>query len=722
MTDLKDPPPDFIDLRRRAEERLKMAISTEDLSPAEAAHLIHELQVHQIELEMQNEELRLSQARLEESRSKYADLYDFAPVGYLTLNEAGRIVEANLTAATLLGVERGRLLTRFFSHFLAESDRWVFLQLLNNNYQQRERRREFHLQDGSGNVRTMLLDIVFLRDAEGRERHRLAMTDITELKRIQEELRLHKEDLEELVAERTAELFKVNEQLREANEKLRALFEFSPLTTLHLDNQGTVLSWNPAAERMFGWSAAEVVGGPLPMVPEEKWEESSIIIHRIRQGEQVTGLEIRGQRRDGTWIDLSLSIAPIRDAQGKVCGMVDIVEDITARKLAEEALHQKEEQLRKMQKLEAIGQLAGGVAHDFNNLLTGIMGYADLLLLGQDPSDPLCHYVKEIAHTANRAASLTRQLLAFGRRQVLQPQPLNLNSLIDNMHHLLRRTVREDVELAISLASELGTVRADPGQMEQVLLNLAINAGDSMPQGGTLAIATANLDLDEDFASRHPEIAAGPYVTLSVSDTGTGMDQETLSRIFEPFFTTKQLGRGTGLGLATVFGIVKQSGGHILCTSRPGQGTTFTVCLPRITETQEQASPVPQHLEAARGSETILVVEDAEVVRRVTSQVLQSRGYTVIEAADGWEALALGEQYPGPIHLLLTDVIMPGINGLEVAERWLARRPATRVIFMSGYSEDLMGHPEHMRNGVCFLQKPFTTALLARKVREALDE
>ncbi len=412
----------------------------------------------------------------------------------------------------------------------------------------------------------------------------------------------------------------------------------------------------------------------------------------------------------------------VDEDSGQVKGTIAYIRDITAQRLAQEALHQKEEQLRQMQKLEAIGRLAGGVAHDFNNLLTGIMGYADLLLLRLAPGDPLYHHVKEIAHTADRAATLIGQLLAFGRRQLLQPQALNLNLLINNLHHLLRHTIRENVELATSLAPGLGTVRADIGQMEQVLLNLAINAGDSMPQGGTLTISTANLDLDDDFASRHPEIAPGPYVTLSVSDTGAGMDQETLSQIFEPFFTTKELGRGTGLGLATVYGIIRQSGGNILCASQPGQGTTFTVYLPRINETQEQASPVRQPLEAARGSETILLVEDNEVVRQVTTQVLRSRGYTVLEAAGGQEALALSEQYPGPIHLLLTDVIMPGMNGLEVAERWMARRPATRVLFMSGYPEDLMGRPDQLWEKVFFLQKPFTPELLARKVREALDE
>jgi len=403
MTDPKDHSPDLSDLRRRAEERLDVeAIPAEDLSPVEAARLIHELQVHQIELEMQNEELRQAQAELAESRDKYADLYDFAPVGYLTLDKTGKILEANLTAATLLGMERSRLLDLFFPHFLVEADRRVFRQLLNNNLGQPERRGEFHLQDGNGGVRVMLLDILFLPDAQGRERRRIALTDITELKRTQEELRLHKEDLEELVADRTAELI-------EANEKLRVLIDNSPLTILHLDTQGTILTWNPAAEHMFGWSAAEVVGRPLPMVPEEKREESAGIILRIRQGEQVTGLEVRRQRKDGSWIDVSLSIAPIYDAEGQVSGMVDIAEDITERKQVEEAIHTLARVLESMAEGVTVTNSRGHITYT-NPAFDAMFGYEPRELLGRHsnilnfyPSSENTRVVKEILRQVEAA-------------------------------------------------------------------------------------------------------------------------------------------------------------------------------------------------------------------------------------------------------------------------------------------------------------------------------
>jgi PAS domain S-box-containing protein len=403
MTDPKDFPPEFTDLRRQAEARLEAeAIIPEDLSPTEAARLIHELRVHQIELELQNEELRQAQAHLAESRDKYADLYDFSPVGYLTLDEGGKIVEANLTATTFLGVERSRLLGRFFPLLLEEWDRRVFRQLLNNGFNQGERRGEFHLQDGNGDMRTMLLDVLFLRDAEGRERRRLAMTDITELKQVQEELRLHKEDLEEMVAERTAELLQVNEQLREVNEKLEALFQAAPLAIGEFDAQGRIVNINPASERIFGWPLEEVQDRLPPSIPPEDAEESLKVLQQVLQGKAFIGAELRAQRKDGTLFDLSFSAAPRHDQEGNIQGFIGVAEDITPRKQAEEALKTQARVLESMAEGVSVTDHHGNILHT-NPAFDTMFGYEPGELVGRHtnilnyyPPEENIRVVKEI--------------------------------------------------------------------------------------------------------------------------------------------------------------------------------------------------------------------------------------------------------------------------------------------------------------------------------------
>jgi nitrogen-specific signal transduction histidine kinase/ActR/RegA family two-component response regulator len=388
--------------------------------------------------------------------------------------------------------------------------------------------------------------------------------------------------------------------------------------------------------------------------------------------------------------------------------------DITERK-------QLEEQFMQAQKMEAFGRLAGGVAHDFNNLLTVILGYCELGLQSLEPQEPLREHIEEIHKAGERAAGLTRRLLAFSRQQALAPQVLDLNTLVANLDKLLRRLIGEDIELVTIQSPGLGTVKADPGQLEQVIMNLVVNARDAMPQGGKLIIETANADLDEAYAGRHVTVKPGPYVTLAVSDTGTGMDAGVLAHIFEPFFTTKERGKGTGLGLATVYGMVKQSGGNVWAYSEPGRGTTFKIYLPRLKEIALEPSPLITCIPLAQGSETILVVEDEEEVRALVRGILQGRGYSVLEASRPSEALATCQHHKGPIHLLLTDVVMPEMSGPELAQRFKGFHSDARVLYMSGYTGDAIVHFGILDSANPFVQKPFTTDAFAQKVREVLD-
>ncbi|HEV7684382.1 MAG TPA: response regulator [Pyrinomonadaceae bacterium] len=409
------------------------------------------------------------------------------------------------------------------------------------------------------------------------------------------------------------------------------------------------------------------------------------------------------------------------DSLDVLASMADVISQGIERKRVEEALHASEEQLRQSQKLEAIGQLAGGIAHDFNNLLTVITGYSELTIKRLPTEDRLRQNVEEIKKAGDRAAGLTRQLLAFSRKQVLQPKVLNLNGVVSELEKMLRRLIGEDIGLRTVLESDLGSVKADPGQIEQIIMNLAVNARDAMPQGGKLTIETTNIYLDENYARNHIAVIPGPYVMLAVSDTGSGIDSVTQARIFEPFFTTKEAGKGTGLGLSTVYGIVKQSGGNIWLYSEVGQGTTFKVYLPRVDEGAEEYKRSAESEETFQGAETILVAEDEEMVRKLAVQVLEMHGYRVLEAANGGAALLICERHKEPIQLLITDVIMPEMSGRELAERLAQLRPEMKVLYMSGYTDNAIVHQGVLDDGANFIQKPFPTEALARKVRDVLD-
>jgi len=474
---------------------------------------------------------------------------------------------------------------------------------------------------------------------------------------------------------------------------------------------------NPALVAMLGYQSEEEVlrldvARELYFDPDQRRR----LFEEYQRNERIDGLEVLWKRRDGAPLHVRLSGRPVHDQDGRHVGFEMIAEDVSERRSLEE-------QLRQSQKMEAIGRLAGGVAHDFNNLLTVITGYNQLLIDNLGEGHPLRAELDEVRKAADRAAALTRQLLAFSRQQVLAPKVLDVNIVVESMNNLLHRLLGEDIELITILQPGIGHVRADPGQLGQVIMNLAVNARDAMPEGGTLTIETSAVSLDTPYSPEHSYIEAGEYLVIAVSDTGCGMDAVTCSHIFEPFFTTKPSGKGTGLGLSTVYGIVKQSGGYIYVYSEPGLGSSFKVYLPRVLEGAEAPPPRPA---AGRlhGTETVLVVEDEDGVRALARQVLEKHGYTVLAARSGVEALAMAEncaRIRHPIHLLLTDVVMQQMSGRQLAEEIERRFPGIKVLFMSGYTNDAVLQRGVLAEGSAFLQKPFSTEALVGKVRELLD-
>ena len=509
---------------------------------------------------------------------------------------------------------------------------------------------------------------------------------------------------------------RAEEALRESEEHFRRFIENVPVGVYRTTPDGRVLMANSALLRMLGYDSwQELASRNLEGDSFEAGYPRSAFREQIEREGEVGGLEAAWKRRDGSVVFVRESARTFRTDAGRVLYYDGIVEDVTERR-------RLEEQLRQAQKMEAVGRLAGGVAHDFNNLLTVIIGYSDLLLERVSARDGMRPPVEEIKKAADRAASLTRQLLAFSRKQMLQPQLLDLNRLLTNVDEMLRRMIGEDIELATHLPSGLGRVKADPGQIEQVIMNLAVNARDAMPQGGQLTLEAANVELDSSYVSSHESVLPGHYVMIAMSDTGIGMDAETQAHIFEPFFTTKGQGKGTGLGLATTYGIVKQSEGHIWVYSEPGKGTTFEVYLPRIDQAVEVIAPTNVPVDELPPScQTILLVEDEEVVRSFARGLLESRGYEVLEAKGAHEALEVGGRYKKRIHLLLTDVVMPHMSGAELVKHLAPLHPETKVLYMSGYADHAVVQHGLLDPGTVFLQKPFTPDALTLKVREVLD-
>jgi two-component system cell cycle sensor histidine kinase/response regulator CckA len=497
--------------------------------------------------------------------------------------------------------------------------------------------------------------------------------------------------------------------------RLAAVVESSYDGIFGITPNGIILTWNLGAERIFGYSAEEAVGQSILFLsPPNLPTESIKLLEKLAGVDAAQRFESTRAKKDGTHVQVALTFSPIKNSNGEVVGVSGVARDIT------ESKH-LEEMLRKAQKMEAVGLLAGGIAHDFNNLLSVILGYSESLLEGAHLDPKMHSKCEEIKKAGERAASLTRQLLVFSRQQVLEPKVLNLNTVVLETVEMLERLIGEDIELQTNLDPALGSVKANPGQIEQIIMNLVVNARDAMPEGGRLVIETNNAELDGMYAVHHPPLSAGPYVLLAVTDAGIGMNKETQSHIFEPFFTTKGLGKGTGLGLSTVYGVVKQSGGHIWVYSEIGHGSVFKVYLPRVDETVQQNRPSKFALELVRGTETVLLVEDEESVRTLTRSLLEEAGYKVVEARSGADALEVAGSYSGPIHLLLTDVVMPGMNGPDLAERLAIAHPNMKALYMSGYTGTFANVSGLVDGCVRMIEKPFSREILLLVVREVLE-
>jgi two-component system cell cycle sensor histidine kinase/response regulator CckA len=506
--------------------------------------------------------------------------------------------------------------------------------------------------------------------------------------------------------------------LQQSEKMVIALLESASQAILSVDRGGRIVLANPKTEEMFGYGRDELLGARIEtLLPESRRSahsrERDDYFERPRIRPMGIGLDLAGRRKDGSEFPVEVSLSYVETEEG-VFGIA-FVNDISERK-------RLEEQLLQAQKMEAVGRLAGGVAHDFNNMLTVIGGYNRMMLDELSPHDPLRGCAEEVLKAADRAGALTNQLLAFSRRQVMQPRVMSVNATIVQTEKMLRRLIGEDIELVLSLDRNAGNIKADPGHIDQAIVNLAVNARDAMPNGGRITIESANVLLDENYARTHMGVKPGEFVMIAVSDTGIGMDAETRRRIFEPFFTTKEKGKGTGLGLATVYGVVKQLGGDIWVYSEPQKGTTFKLYFPRVVDAA--VAPDAAHAGPAQpeATETILVVEDEQAVRDLTVRILRKLGYTVLAAANGAEAIEISKSFTGEISLLLTDVVMPNMSGRQVADALLPMRPTLKVLYLSGYTDNTVVHHGVLESGVEFLPKPFSREVLAKKIREVIGK
>ena len=632
---------------------------------------------------------KAAEKHLIQMEARYRGLLEAAPDAMVVVNQGGKIVLLNLQAEKEFGYRRDELVGQKVTNIIPEgfAERLVadglrtaadaLAQQIGTGIELTARRK-----DGSEFPIEIMLSPL---DGVDEILVTAAIRDITERKRREYDLSF-----------------------------LAAVVESSPDAIISLTPGGIVLTWNHGAERIFGYSAAEATGRSIQFLsPRGRPVEGLTLMERVERADTVEPFETVRVKKDGTQIHIALTLSSIKNSDGEVVGVSTVARDVTESK-------NLEEMLRQSQKMEAVGQLAGGVAHDFNNLLGVILGYTGLMLDRLGPDDSNRKGIEEIQKAGDRAALLTRQLLAFSRKQVLQPKVLDLNTVVAGTEKLLQRLIGEHIELRVVLNPALGRVKADSGQLEQIIMNLAVNARDAMPPGGKLTIETSNVELDEEYAEMHPSAQPGPHVMLSVTDTGCGMDAKTKDRIFEPFFTTKEFGKGTGLGLSTVYGIMKQSGGSVWVYSEVGIGTTFKIYLPCVDTKTEIATPADGLEKVKGGSQTILVVEDEAALLQVTHQSLEAVGYVILAAQSPAEAIRISESHPGPIHLMVTDVIMPGMNGAQLATHLSAPRPEMKVLYVSGYTDDTIVRHGVLEPGLAFLQKPFSPKTLARKVGEVL--
>ena len=512
------------------------------------------------------------------------------------------------------------------------------------------------------------------------------------------------------------------EALRKSEKRYRSLFESIRDAILVADSDRKIIDCNPAFRELFGYALEELEGKDTVCVYESENEYVRLgDALTERMGEPGFLFTVPYKKKSGEIFPGETSVYYLRSEDGEVIGFIGMIRDVTERNRVQAEKATLEKQYHQAQKVESIGRLAGGVAHDLNNLLSPILGYSEMLRDDLDPEDDRRESVDEIMSAGLRARDLVRQLLAFSRKQILEFRPVDLNKVVAGLRNLLQRTIREDIEMTFAFSPAPEVIMADMGQVEQVIMNLAVNAADAMPEGGQLTIETSNVDLDEEYAKSHQSVKPGRHVMLAISDSGQGMDQETREHIFEPFFSTKGE-QGTGLGLSTVYGIVKQHGGNIWVYSEPGKGTTFKIYLPVADPSKAEEKARPEAAQDLNGFETVLIVEDNDQVRRLAKSVLSRKGYRVLDAKDGGEALETLGGHDGPIHLLLSDVVLPGMNGKKLYEKALAMRPSLKVLYMSGYTGNVIAHRGVLDEGVQFIQKPFTVQGLALRIRELLDE
>jgi PAS domain S-box-containing protein len=635
-----------------------------------------------------------------------ASILEAIPDAVAAVNQQGVIIQVNSQTEALFGYTRDELIGQGVEMLVPERQRAQHHQHRDSFHSRPKIRRMGSGLDLYGRRRDgseFPVEISLSPVATGNGAIVLSVIrDISDRIRIEEELRRANEELDR----------RKTRELRDSQNRLALIVDSSQDAIIGKSLDGIITQWNQGAEQIYGYTAAEMIGRNVSVLcPPDRPDEIPGILEKIRQGEQVEYFESVRMTKDGRRLNMSISVSPIHDAEGRVVGASAIGRDITAQKKIED-------QLRQSQKMEAVGRLAGGVAHDFNNLLGIVTACTELLRRRVDIES--LEYIDNIREAANRGASLTRQLLAFGRRQPVQRQILDLNDRLREVSKLLKPLMGDDVEIMLPSRSTATVVEADPGQLDQIVLNLAVNSRDAMPRGGKLIIETGVYDLDETFAREH-SMTPGRYVMLAVSDNGTGMDDATRSRIFEPFFTTKESGKGSGLGLATVYGIVKQSGGHIWAYSELSYGTTFKIYLPSAEHKLELGSEAgAEVLPVRREGVTLLLAEDDAIMRKLTRKMLEEHGYKVLEAIDGEAALHVISQNSTRIDLILTDVVMKVMNGTELVLRLMDSHPEMKVVYMSGYTGELVAH-QGLQNGIPLLEKPFTRAALLKVIDEALD-